>query len=204
MQIKNVIFDLGGVLLNIDYNRTKDAFAALGFLKFEDMYNQYHSDGLFTRLETGQVTPDEFYQHMLAHAPHGVTANDIHMAWNAMLLNFRKPTLAFITELRKTRNVYLLSNTNAIHKAAFLEIISAETGVKDFDGCFTKAWYSHKIGMRKPDVATYQYVLKDAGIKAEETMFIDDSYNNVEGALAAGIRTHLLLLNEQIQDLNYD
>ena len=204
MQIKNVIFDLGGVLLNIDYNRTKDAFAALGFLKFEEMYNQYHSDGLFTQLETGQVTPDEFYQQILAHASQGVTANDIHMAWNAMLLNFRKPTLAFIAELRKTRKVYLLSNTNAIHEAAFLEIISAEMGVKDFDACFTKAWYSHKIGMRKPDVATYQYVLKDAGIKAEETMFIDDSYNNVEGALAAGIRTHLLLQNEQIQDLNYD
>ena len=204
MQIKNVIFDLGGVLLNIDYNRTKDAFAALGFLKFEEMYNQYHSDGLFTRLETGQVTPEEFYQQILTHAPQGVTANDIHMAWNAMLLNFRKPTLAFIAELRKTRKVYLLSNTNAIHKAAFLKIIAEETGVKDFDACFTMAWYSHKIGMRKPDVATYQYVLKDAGIKAEETMFIDDSYNNVEGALAAGIRTHLLLLNEQIQDLNYD
>lgn len=203
MQIKNVIFDLGGVLLNIDYNRTKDAFAALGFLKFEEMYNQYHSDGLFTQLETGHVKPAEFYRQMLLHAPQGVTANDIENAWNAMLLNFRTPTLAFIASLQATKKVYLLSNTNAIHEAAFLKIIAEDTGVQDFDACFTRAWYSHKIGLRKPHVATYQYVLKDAGIEAGETIFIDDSYNNIEGAVAAGLQTHLLLPNEQIQDVNY-
>ena len=203
MQIKNVIFDLGGVLFNIDYNRTKNAFQQLGFAKFEEMYNQYHSDGLFTELETGRVTQEVFYQRMLAHAPINVSATNIQNAWNAMLLNFRKPALPFIDVLRKERKIYLLSNTNAIHEAAFLKIIAEETGIDDFDACFTKAWYSHKIGMRKPDVATYQYVLDDAGIVAEETLFIDDSYNNIEGAAAAGLHTHLLLPSEQIEDVQY-
>lgn len=198
-QIKNVLFDLGGVLLDIDYQRTLDAFIALGFEHFENMYTQYSADKLFDKLETGHISNQDFYTQILKKAPAGLEENNIREAWNAMLLTFRADTLPFIKNLSKTHAVYLLSNTNAVHLEAVHQIIKRDTGITDFDSYFTKAYYSNLIGYRKPNADAFEFILDDAGLKAEETIFIDDSYNNIDAAAALGFRTHLLLPSERIQ-----
>ena len=202
-QLKNIVFDLGGVLLNIDYNKTENAFKQLGFLNFNEMYSQYSADMLFSDLEMGKISNDHFYERMLEAGKGKLSKEQITTAWNAMLLTFRMPSLVFLEELSKKYNLYLLSNTNAIHLEAFNEIFSRETGQSSLDAYFTKAYYSNHIGFRKPNEDVFQFILEDAGIKAEETLFIDDSYNNIETAQRMGFKTHLLKTGEKIEDLNY-
>ena len=200
-ELKNIILDLGGVLLNIDYNKTEKAFKELGFEQFKKMYSQYSADALFAQLETGKISNDTFYEFMIQAADGVIKREEVTHAWNAMLLDFRITTLDFLRSLRKRYSLYLLSNTNAIHLAAFREIFTKQTGLHSLDDYFTKAYYSHEVGLRKPNEDIFEYVLKDAGMRASQSLFIDDSYNNVATAQNMGFKTHLLLPGEKIEDL---
>ncbi|MEO7265850.1 MAG: HAD family phosphatase [Ferruginibacter sp.] len=199
-KLKNIIFDLGGVLIDIDYLKTNEAFKNLGFNHFEKMFSQFSADKLFEKLETGYISEDDFYKQLL-HQQEGISKTDITEAWNAMLMDFRLGSIAFLSQLKPRFQLFLLSNTNIIHQAAFQEQFRAQTGYKSLSELFTKAWYSNEIGLRKPNKEIYEFVLRDAGITAEETLFIDDSYNNIETAKALGFRTHLLVPGEKIEDL---
>jgi putative hydrolase of the HAD superfamily len=123
-------------------------------------------------------------------------------AWNAILLKFRVESLSVLEELKKNYNIYLLSNTNSIHLTAFNEILLEQTSKPSLDGYFIKSYYSHLINKRKPYIATYEWVIQDANILAAETLFIDDSINNIIGAKEAGLQTHCLLPQETIQQLD--
>ena len=201
--LKNIIFDLGGVLLNIDYYKTEKAFVALGFTEFTEMYNQYQSDVVFTRLEKGTISNDDFYNYMIKAAVGNITREQIETAWNAMLLDFRKESLSFLKQISKSYKVYLLSNTNAIHLQAFSAIFTEQTGEATLDDYFTKAYYSHKLGLRKPNEDIFEFVSSDAGVVAAESLFIDDSVNNIDTALRMGFKTHLLLPGEMVEELPY-
>lgn len=202
--LKNIIFDLGGVLINIDYNKTATAFTELGVTDFRKMYQQYSADELFESLETGHTSEESFYDFMTKKGLKALKPLQVQEAWNAMLMDFRVESFKFLETLKKKYNLYLLSNTNVIHKGAFDKIFTAQTGFASMDSYFTKAWYSHMIGLRKPNENIYRFVLNDAGIVAEETLFIDDSINNIEVAAKIGIKTHLMLPGEKIEDLQYD
>lgn len=202
--LKNIIFDLGGVLINIDYKKTEQAFTDLGVTNFREMYAQYAADELFESLETGHTSEERFYEFMTQKGNKLLEPVQVQKAWNAMLLDFRVESLQFLESLKEKYALYLLSNTNAIHKSAFDKIFTDQTGLPTMDTFFKKAYYSHMIGFRKPNENIYEYVLKDAGINARETLFIDDSVNNLEAAARLGIRTHLLLPEERIEGLDYD
>ena len=199
---KNIIFDLGGVLLNIDYSKTFKAFEQLGFPHFNNMYSQFTANTLFENLETGKISNEDFYKTLIHQHPL-IAKKDISEAWNAMLLDFRLESLHFLQTLSQNHQLFLLSNTNAIHYAAFVQKFTAETGLANFNDFFTKAYYSHLINLRKPTKEIFQYVLHDAGITAAETLFIDDSYNNIEAAAGLGFKTHLLVAGETIEGLDY-
>ena len=199
--IKNIIFDLGGVLLDIDYYKTSDAFKELEVKNFDNFYTQANVNELFEALETGKISEEEFYATMQSYCAAGTTYNQLQTAWNAMLLSFRKGSLLFLPQLKEKYQLFLLSNTNSIHHTEFNKIFKREIGASSFDDHFIKSYYSHLINKRKPYPSTYQFVLEDAGIKPEETLFIDDSNKNIEGAKAIGIYTHLLLPDEKIETL---
>lgn len=203
-KIKNLLFDLGGVLLNIDYVKTADAFKKLGVLQFDELYSQSDANHLFEELETGKISNDNFYNAIRQYCAPSTTKEQIKTAWDAMLLNFRIESLNCLEALSEKYNVYLLSNTNSIHLNAFTKIFGQETGKPSLDDYFTKAYYSHIIQHRKPYPSTYEFVLKDAGIKAGETLFIDDSIVNIEGAREAGLLTHHLLPGQAIEEINFD
>jgi HAD superfamily hydrolase (TIGR01549 family) len=200
-EIRNIIFDLGGVLINIDYDKTRDAFTKLGVENFEEMYAQFKADALFEELETGGRTEEQFYNEMCRRTGDKLIAADVQKAWNAMLLDFRKESFVFLEQLKSKYNLYLLSNTNIIHKAAFDSVFQEQTGFENMDAFFIKAYYSHLIGMRKPNENIYNFVLQDAGIYPAETLFIDDSVNNLEAAEKAGISTLLLKPGELIEEV---
>ncbi len=199
--IKNIIFDLGGVLLNIDYHKTADSFKALGVHQFDELYSQANANHLFEALETGDISEDHFYQEIKQYCGPGTTRQQIQLAWNAILLDFRMDSLSVLESVKDKYNLYLLSNTNSIHLTEFNKKLLEEAGQTSLDAYFKKSYYSHIIRMRKPYVATYQWVLNDAQLIAGETLFIDDSINNIKGAVDAGIQTHHLLPGEKIGDL---
>lgn len=200
--IKNIIFDLGGVLLNIDTAKTNAAFESLGVKDFKNNYTLNKADALFDHLEMGTISEAEFYNGIRTISGLPLNDADIRAAWNALLLDFRTESLQCLEQLPGKYQLYLLSNTNSIHHTAFHRSFTQQTGRSNFDAYFTKAYYSQDIGLRKPAKEIYDFVLQDAGIKAAETLFIDDLLKNTEGAALAGLQTHQLLPTERIEHLN--
>ena len=200
----NIIFDLGGVLINLDFDKTTNAFKQLAFPNFENMFSQFKADQLFEKLEKGQINREDFFTVLQKVGRPGISNKQIEFAWNSMLLDFREESLAFLKELAKTSNIYLLSNTNAIHFDAFNQILKEQTGKDSLEPFFKKTYYSHHIGLRKPNNDIFEFVLKNANITAAETLFIDDTSSNIETAHKMGFKTHLLLPGERIENLNYE
>ncbi len=203
-QTKNIIFDLGGVLLNLDFQRTIDAFEKLGVQGFENMFSQFKADELFRKLETGHISEADFYAAVKERTTKRITEAAIDDAYNALILDFRTESLAFLSTLSADYKLYLLSNTNSIHLKYFKKLLTKQTGEPLLDGYFTKAWYSNEVGLRKPGAEIFEFVLKDENLVAQETVFIDDTYMNIETAEKLGFKTHLLLPTEKIEllDLN--
>jgi putative hydrolase of the HAD superfamily len=199
--VKNILFDLGGVLIDIDYEKTIRSFRTIGFPHFEQMFSQLTADELFQKLETGKILPKDFYKVMLSIARTGVTEDEIRDAWNSMLLEFRKESVLFLKLLSAQYDLYLLSNTNQIHYDAFTEMLLTETGYNSLEPLFKKAYFSHRIGRRKPNADSYEFVINDAGILPEETLFIDDTLMNIEAARKLGFHTHLLKPEERIEKI---
>ena len=200
-KIENIIFDLGGVLLDIDYNLTRVAFEKLGVVQFDEMYSQAKADKLFQKLETGEISDEEFYKEMNRSTGLNLSEKEIREAWNAMLLSFREESLTFLDQIRDQYKIYLLSNTNQIHHVSFYEIYHQKERKKSFEQYFDKAFYSFEIGLRKPEAVCYEWVLKDLQIAPEKTLFIDDSINNIEGAKIVGLQTVHLTAEKKIENL---
>lgn len=198
--IRNVIFDLGGVLFNIDFSLTEKAFTALGVNDFSSFFTQFHSNDLFVKLETG-VAEHLFYDDFRAASGLNLSNEQIRDAWNALLLDFRMDSIAALPGLRSKYKIYLLSNTNEIHMQEFHRIYRTLFAESSFDDLFDAAYYSHRIGQRKPNAASFEFVLKKHGLVAEETLFIDDSINNIEAAQKLGIQTVHLLPGMKIEEL---
>lgn len=203
-EIKNIIFDLGGVLLDINYHLTQKAFEDLGVKDFDSMYSQASADQLFQLLETGRIQDNQFYEQLNKCAGLHLTPTQIDDAWNSLILDFREESLIFLSELGKRYRIFLFSNTNVIHMEKFHEIYFSKPRLKPFNDYFEKAFYSCEIGLRKPDLSAYQYVIDHANLTPEETCFIDDSIQNVEGAKQAGMKSIHLKKDEKIEDLVWD
>ena len=200
-QIKNIIFDLGGIFLNIDFKKTEDAFAKLGVTDFNRYITQHTITDTFELLETGKISPEEFYDRFRTETGKNISNKQIQDAWNALLLDFPVNRLDWLDTIRGNYNVFLFSNTNKIHYDAFTEMFRQQTGKEDFNSYFIKAYYSHELKLRKPYPQSYLYILKEQNLKAGETLFIDDTIKNIEGAKEAGLQTIHLYHPKSVLDL---
>lgn len=203
-KIKNIIFDLGGVLLDIDYNRTRLAFEALGIKDFDQLYSQASANHLFQRLEMGTIEVPDFFNELNQCTGLSLTDEEIINAWNAMLLDFRESSLQYLIPLKQKAQLLLLSNTNIIHKQAFDLIYSKRNSDISFEDHFHHCIFSYETGTRKPDANCYRWTLAKAHLRPEETIFIDDSPQNVAGANAVGIKGMLLENNVRIEDIELE
>lgn len=197
--IKNIVFDFGSVLLNIDPGLTVAGLAELG-------YNpQYKASGgknddVVVQLEKGLIRPDEFIMEVLALLKDGVNEQDVTRAWNAMLLDFPEKRCQLLKSLKKDYKLYLLSNSNQIHYNCYTREFLQKYGF-ELSTLFEKEWYSFNLGMIKPDTEIFSYILNDGDLNPSETFFIDDTFVNVEAAGSLGIRTYHLTGEEDITDL---
>lgn len=198
--IKHIIFDLGGVLLNIDYSLTEQSFIALGIENFPQLYSQLKQTTLFDDFETGKVDTEYFIGELAKISGQDLQSHQLISAWNAMLLDFPLRRLQILQQLRLHHDLILLSNTNEIHEAAFNKILMDSHSIPNIGVFFDKVYLSHKVGMRKPDTEVFQGILNDTGFKPEHTLFIDDSPQHIEGAKKLGIQTIYLEKGMTIED----
>jgi len=203
--VKNIIFDLGGVLINLNYQLTRKAFENLGIANFNDLYTQHHANPLFEQLEVGAIEPEAFYEALREATGLTLTNSQIETAWNAMLLDFPIERLLWLDQIKNKYNIYLFSNTNAIHYKAFTSIYAQTAPLiglnTDFNHFFKTAYYSHTLGQRKPELAAFEAVIQDAKLDPAQTLFIDDTISNIEGAQKAGLRTIFLSGGLNVQDV---
>ncbi len=199
-QTKAIIFDLGGVLLNIDFRLSEKAFADLGLTNFADFFNQFHSNDLFRKLETG-MDDQLFYDDFRSGTGLQLSNEQIKDAWNALLLDYRPESVAVLPQLKEKYKLYLLSNTNEIHLQEFQRRYETWKPGELFDDLFNAAYYSHRIGHRKPNASAFEYVLEKHNLIAAETIFIDDSINNIEAAQQLGLQTIHLQPGMKVEDL---
>lgn len=186
-EIKNVIFDLGGVLLNLDINKTLNAYKAMGLRNIEDMFRIGHASSFFKQYEVGSISDEEFIRSIATLEGNTGSLQQISDAWNALLLDFPIDRVNWLKQLKNKYRLFLFSNTNAIHLVEFQRRFKEDHGF-EMDGLFEKAYYSHVVKIRKPDAAAYELVLNENKLLPAETVFIDDALINVEAANKVGIR----------------
>ena len=186
-KIKAIIFDFGGVILNIDYHKVKKGFENLNILAEENLFTQKQQSKIFDLLETGEISEKKFYTLISDK----YKKEKIKKIWNSMLLDLPKERLELLSSLKKNYKIFLLSNTNSIH-IDFLKNRFNKIGWDKFINLFDQVYLSYKIGMRKPNLDIFKYLLTKECLVAEEVLFIDDSIQHINAAKKLGINCFLL------------
>ena len=198
--IKSVIFDLGGVIYAVDYHKTINGFKALGIDHFEEVYAKAGQSDLFNDFEEGKISRAIFVERIKNLSIKNMTSSQIVNAWNGMLLGFMPDAIACLKRLSSSYRLFLLSNTNEIHIQEIENRVGTEF-FSDFCSLFENVYLSHELGLRKPHPEVFKYILNQQGLKANETFFIDDSIQHVEGAIKAGLYAHHLKDDQRIDQL---
>lgn len=186
---KNIIFDLGNVIIDIDLNIMYKRFRTLGFEENGEFLNKYEQIDFFSDFEKGRITSEQFIEQIKCRMPKGVSDLQILQAWNAILLGYKTDRIETLIKLKQTHNLYLLSNTNELHISVFEKNVPM---VGSLEKLFDKVYYSCQMHMNKPNENIFLAVLEDANIKAEDTLFLDDSPANVKTAENLGIESWLV------------
>lgn len=187
--VKNIIFDLGGVILNINYSLTINAFIDLGIKNFNELYSQAQQAGLFNDYETGKTNENDFFDALDKKTGVSLKREDAVKAWNAMLLDLPPERIDLLRQLKNKYRLFLLSNTNETHIAAFTASLEKTFKGNPLEAIFEKIYYSCRCGCRKPDEEIFKSVMDENGLKPEETLFIDDSPQHIEAAQKLGLKT---------------
>lgn len=198
--IRNIIFDLGKVLFNVDYSLTIKSFEDLGIQDLGSLYAENSHHVIFDQYERGEVSTSQFTAKIREYMPVSVSDRDVANAWNTMLLDFPQTSIDLLKGLKPNYQLFLLSNTNALHFSGFHDIIRRQHGIHSLECFFKKAYYSHLIGMRKPDKEIFEFVLKENDLDPSKTLFIDDFPQHVKGAEETGINGILLAKDSSVMN----
>ncbi|WP_353721045.1 HAD family phosphatase [Dyadobacter sp. 676] len=189
-QIKNIIFDLGDVILNIDVPIASKSFAELSGREQSEILTIFKESEIFRQFETGLMDEPTFrnYVREILNFP-DLSDDAIDTAWNSLLLDLPPERVELLKKLATQYRLFLLSNTSSIHITQVNKILKASTGVEKLEDLFETVFLSYEMGLMKPDARIYREVLDKAGLKAEETLFLDDNADNIRGAAQLGIKT---------------
>lgn len=186
----NLLFDFGGVIIDIDYDRTPAAFRRLSRVGSTVEYSQASQAGLFDQLETGQISPAEFRDGLRELYELDATDDEIDAAWHALLLDVPAERLALIGELRRAGHATaLLSNTNALHIAEINRRLAQQYGFQNgIADCLDRVFYSQEVGLRKPGDEIFRHALREMNWQPADTLFIEDSPQHIATARRLGLR----------------
>ena len=183
---ETIIFDLGGVVVDLDISRSILAFGQLGLSGLADEIGAGHHKGILSLLEKGYISEDDFFRNVQSLSNKTLTVEDIENGWNAMLVALPPSRVRFLEKLKQEKPIILLSNTNSIHHRYFDGMAS---GYQSLSQLFNHVWYSYQMHLSKPDPEIFKRVLGFHGLKASATLFVDDSHINIEAAESVGLQT---------------
>jgi glucose-1-phosphatase len=199
--VKNIVFDLGGVVINIDYQLTVQKFKEAGIIDFDKIYGQYSQTELFDKFDKGFASPDEFRKGLQKLAKTDLSDAIFNNAWNTMIGHLPEENLNLLLKLKKQYKTFLLSNTNEIHLDFFFKYLKDTYGINNFNDYFDNVHYSCRMGMRKPDLEIYNKVIEVNKLNPTETLFIDDTTINVDTAIKAGWQGYYMPKGKLMSDL---
>ena len=194
--IKNIIFDFGDIFINLDKPATLRELEKFGITEISN-----EAWEVVYQYEMGFITTEKFTTYFFNEFK--IPKEDLVFAWNSILLDFPLNRLKFIKDLAKKKEyrLFLLSNTNDLH----ISWIKNDWGMdlyNEFKNCFEKFYLSHEIHFRKPNADIYEFVLNENNLKAEESLFIDDTKENTDTANALAINTwHLIPGKDDVVEL---
>lgn len=187
--IRNIVFDFGNVLFDLDLPAIGREIQHLVGDQYETVRERLQRSGVFELYETGGLTTEEFVDAIRLAGPVPLSAEQVIAAWNSIFIGMPRERFDMLLRLRHQYNVFLLSNINDLHATWIDDYMLREHGLTDFQSrYFDGVYYSHLIRLRKPDREIYEYVLADAEILPQETLFIDDLEENVKAAREVGIQ----------------
>ena len=204
VMLKNIIFDLGGVLIDIDVKRIGLAFLELGAKNLVRQNAFHRTDKVLHQFESGQIEPDEFrYQVKKMLRLEHISDDEFDRAWNTVLIAYRINVLEFLHRLReKNYRLFLYSNTNAIHHKRFHQMCAEQFDAEDvFEDAFDHIYYSYIIGQSKPGLEGFRGILQEQSLVASETLFIDDSVENIRVAKELGMQVLHFTANKILADI---
>lgn len=185
-----MLFDLGGVIINLNTQLTAKAFAEIAERPEEDVVAAWRKEEAFREYERGKISDNEFRDFLRKWLKKPLLPDEeIDEAWNSMILDLPQDRLNLLLELKNDYQVMLLSNTNDIHLHRVNEHVFKASGEATLDPFFHKVYYSHRMGMRKPEPQIFQEILKLHNVQPEDVLFLDDSVENLKGAEVVGIKT---------------
>ncbi len=189
MKIKNIVFDLGGVIMELDTQRPIDRFKEVGVSDADKLLDPYEQKGLFLQLEKGEIDLNTFQQKLSEHAGKNLSMDDIYYGWMGFIVDVPQEKLDYIKSLRENYKVYILSNTNPVIMRWAKSPVFSPAGLP-LTAYVDKIYASFEIGITKPDPQIFQYMIIDANIDPANTLFIDDGKGNIETALSLGFQTY--------------
>ena len=204
MSIKNIIFDFGGVVLDIDPQLTIDEFVKLGFTDFDKLSTPEFTDEIIGKFERGILTPEVFRTKLKKFLDIDVTDQQLDDAWNSLLYDIPRERIEILEQGKKNYQIILLSNSNEIHYDLFVRDLQLRFGYREFDDLFHKSYFSFDLHLLKPNSEVYEFVINQHGILPEETLFIDGKEENIVAAKKLGLRTYKLDKPERIRDIFID
>lgn len=200
--IKNIIFDYGNVIFKLDFVKSKQAWEMLGVNNASDFYGHKIQDPVFTEFERGDISAGEFRNRIRQITNKSeLSDREIDYAWNSLLIGIPEGNHNLLIHLKSKYRTFLLSNINAIHYDYIMDYLRSDFGFNGNDHLFERVYYSHLVGKRKPEPEIFEQVLKENNLNPEETLFIDDSPQHIEGAKKLGIKTYLMTEPDNIQKL---
>jgi putative hydrolase of the HAD superfamily len=195
-----LIFDLGGVILNLDLEGAFKKFSEVMSGEIHGLKHAYEAYPFIRQYEVGRIETTDFQDQFIQILEDGITRAAFTELWNSMLVNIPAERIEWILRLKDAYQVVLLSNTNAMHIDRVGEIMKRDTDHPDLESIFEKTYYSYEIGLRKPDAECYQYVLDDLGAVPENCVLFDDSPQNLESSESMGIQGVLIEQNHLIMN----
>ena len=201
MDFKTIIFDFGGVIIDIDPQLTINQFEKLGMSDSGTFLQPDFINNVIRKFERGVLTPEVFRDKVRARANSDFTDQQIDDAWNALLFDIPAERIEVIEEVKKKHKILLLSNSNEIHYDLYVRDLQLRFGYNEFDELFDKAYFSFDLHLSKPDVEIYEFVMYQHKLNPAETLFIDDNLENIKTAKSLGWKTHHLQSPERIRDI---
>lgn len=204
MKIKNIIFDFGGVVLDIDPQLTVDEFVKLGFTDFDKLTTPEFTEEIIGKFERGILTPEVFRTKLKTFFNLDITDQQLDYAWNSLLYDIPKERIEILEQVKNNYQIILLSNSNEIHYDLFVRDLQLRFGYREFDDLFHKSYFSFDTHLLKPNPEAYEFIINQHGLIPANTLFLDDKAENIEAAKKLGLKTYLLTKPERIRDIFVD